>query len=150
MELIGRIERVPIGGPDAEHADGPARRLERQVERGGAGQGGGAESRGLMVLVHPLGHAELVRVERELTLTPGHQALAAGAGQEHDDLAPEDLADVSHRDRQELVQAACSRARGSSRRRRRPLLALAGGLRLQADPRGRLLVTSPTTSITRR
>ena len=37
VELIGRVERVPIGGPDAEHAHGAARRLERQVERGGAG-----------------------------------------------------------------------------------------------------------------
>src|SRR5207249_440873 len=100
---------VAIGGPNAEHTDGPARRLKRQVQRGGTGESGGAETRGLMVLMHPLGHAELVRVEGELAAGRGHQALAAGAGEEHDDLASKDLADVPHRNRQELVEAARAR-----------------------------------------
>ena len=88
---------VPVGGPDPEDAHGAARRLQRQIERGGAGQRGGAEARGLMVLVDPLGDAELVRVELELTTALGLQALTAAAGQEHHDLAPEDLADVPDR-----------------------------------------------------
>src|SRR5215831_12532752 len=67
MELIGRIERVPIRRTNADHAHGAARRLQWQVEGGGAGEGGGAEPGRLMMLVHPLGHAELIRVDRVLT-----------------------------------------------------------------------------------
>jgi len=87
-----------------------------------------------MVLVHPFRDAELVRVQRELSAARGNET--PGAGKEHDHLAAEDLADVAHRDRQELVHAA--RARQLSTHgveRRRPLLALSGRHRLHADPR---------------
>jgi hypothetical protein len=136
VKLVRRVERVSVGGPDPENAYGSARRLQRQIERGGARQGGSAEARGLMVLMDPLGHAELVRVELELAAAPGLQGLAAAAGQEHHDLAAKHVADVPGRDRKELVEAARARELSAHRvERRRPLLALARGVGLHPDPR---------------
>ena len=135
MELLGCVERVTVGGPDAEDADGPARRLERQVERRGAGKRGGAEPGGLVVLVDPAGDAQLVRVQGELRAGPGGETRRR-IGQQHDHLAVEDLAHVTRGDGQQRVDATRARelpAHGVERRR--SLLALAGRDRLGADAR---------------
>ena len=89
-----------------------------------------------MVLVHPAGDAEIVRVELELAAAPRVEA-ATGAGQEHDHRAAEHLADVPDRDRQQRLHAARAGQLAAHRvERRRPSLALAGRVGLRADARG--------------
>ncbi len=136
VELFGRVERVRIGGPHAEHAHGASRGSERQIERRRSRERAGPEAGELAMLVDPAADTELVPVHFILPARPRHQTII-DFGQEHGDAAAEDLGDVPDHDGQERIDAARARQLSTHRvERRGPLLTLARSDRLGPDPYG--------------
>ena len=135
VELLRRLQRTRILGPEPEHPHGAARAGQRQVERGGARERIGALAGDLPVLMDPLTDRQLARVHREL----GGVALVRAQSpvrlrEQHHDLGPEHLRDVPDRHLQQLAEATRAGQLAAHRvQRGHAPLALPGRLGLGAD-----------------
>ena len=119
-----RRARPPVRARRSAAGTGPTRRAAWRCRGRRAG-----------VLEDPLGHADSLASSSNCRAgCRGAASRPSGVGQQHDDLALEDVADVPHGDRQQLVHARRARQLAAQRvERRRPPLALAGGLGLGPD-----------------